>query len=65
MSDTLYEWGAKCLIALIPVILAGLTSVAWTNSQNIGSVLVMLEHQQRELDHQRRVIDLRQLGCKE
>jgi len=62
MTNTVMDWAARFLIALIPIILAGLTTIAWNNSQSIGSVLVILEHQQRELDHQRRAIDIR---CKE
>lgn len=62
MSIQLSDWFSKGIVALIPIMLGALTTLAWQNSHGINAIGVRLEAHQREIDYNRRLIEDR-MGC--
>ncbi len=63
MSIQLNDWLSKCLLAIIPIMMAGLTTLAWQNSQAVSAFALKLDVYQKEVEHHRVLIE-QKMGCK-
>ena len=54
----------KAAVALAPILLAALTTVAWQNSHAISLLAREYGDLKSELDHQRDLLEQRLAGCK-
>ncbi len=63
MSLQLNDWLSKVLLAMIPVMLAGLSTLAWQNSHAVNAFALKLDLYQKEVEHHRVLIE-QKMGCK-
>jgi hypothetical protein len=64
MSLQLNDWLSKVLLAVIPIILAAFTTIAWQNSHAINAFALKLDVYQKEVEHHRMLIE-KKMGCKD
>jgi len=57
------DWLSKCVLALIPIMLASLTTIAWQNSHAVNAFALKLDLYQKEVEHHRVLIE-QKMGCK-
>ena len=63
MSLQLNDWLSKCILAIIPILLAALTTIAWQNSHTVNAFALKLDLYQKEVEHHRVLIE-QKMGCK-
>ena len=54
----------KVVLALVPVLIGALTTVAWQNSHDMALLTREYADIKGELDHQRELLEQRLAGCK-
>jgi hypothetical protein len=54
----------KVVVALVPLLLAGLTAVAWSNSHSMVVLTREYDDIRAELVHQRGLVEQRLVDCK-
>lgn len=57
MAQMIHSWISKLFIALIPVLLAALVTIAWQNSHTLTVLTHRIERNERETQHLRELIE--------